>query len=178
MFFDSNDTVREHMLSSPEYAESSEGEVSTLNRLHQHCRKQVTEFPDRKSYVYYFHNKGACCMRNSKDPGDLAVVSWREVMNTFILEFPSICIRALQRGYVSCGVDYQDAHYSGNFWWADCHHVAALPPLNDRFDAYAAEFFIFNVALEDRRSKSAIMILFVIYFACSKLLCVVIFDTF
>jgi hypothetical protein len=35
--------------------------------------------------------------------------------------------------------------FSGNYWWADCEHVSALPPLVDRFNAYTAEFFVFNV---------------------------------
>lgn len=44
--------------------------------------------------------------------------SWREGMNTFNLEFPSICARAIIRhGYSACGVENQDAHYSGNFWY-------------------------------------------------------------
>lgn len=36
--------------------------------------------------------------------------------------------------------------FSGNFWWANCDHVAALPSLPHRFDAYAVEYFIFNVS--------------------------------
>ena len=42
-----------------------------------------------------------------------AVASWREVMNTFNIEFPSICMRALNDGYSTCGMEYQEAHYSG-----------------------------------------------------------------
>lgn len=64
-------------------------------------------------------------------------------MNTFNLEFPSICARALLRhGYSTCGIENQDAHYSGNFWWADCQHVAALNPPHTRFDAWSYEFFV------------------------------------
>jgi hypothetical protein len=32
--------------------------------------------------------------------------------------------------------------HSGNFWWANCDHVASLQPLPSRFDSYVAEFFV------------------------------------
>ena len=67
---------------------------------------------------------------------------WRDLMNAFTIEFPSICLRALLAGYSTCGSEYQDAHYSGNFWWARCDHVARLKPLRNPFDAHAAEFFV------------------------------------
>ena len=42
-----------------------------------------------------------------------SVASWREVMNTFNIEFPSICMRALNDGYSTCGMEYQEALYAG-----------------------------------------------------------------
>ena len=116
----------------------SEGESSTIIALHDYCKNEVKH--NRKTYVYYIHSKGSCCVRNpynithSIDP----VASWREVMDTFAIEFPSICLRALNLGYIACGMEQSDAtaHYSGNFWWSTCDHVARLPPLNDRFDAW------------------------------------------
>ena len=42
----------------------------------------------------------------------------------------------LYKGYSSCGMEYQDGHHSGNFWWASCDHIAALPVLEDRFNAW------------------------------------------
>ena len=53
-------------------------------------------------------------------------------MNAFNIEFPSICLRALLKGYNTCGVENQDAHYSGNFWWADCEHIASLSKPHNR----------------------------------------------
>ena len=43
-------------------------------------------------------------------------------------------------------MEYQDAHYSGNFFWAHCDHVAALPRLWNRFDAWSVEYVPFNVS--------------------------------
>ena len=51
--------------------------------------------------MFLFALLGACCVRpNPKDPNkkhqekrSLPVASWREIMNTFTLEFPSICAR-------------------------------------------------------------------------------------
>ena len=129
-------------------------------------------------------------------------------MNTFNIEFPSICMRALLDGYrftrirfsndtlssstsptvpvfisflflsvhpsvclsvfvsltlsiplchvlclslsrllfcfpSTCGMEYQERHFSGNFYWANCDHIAALPQLNDRFDAWYVTYMIF-----------------------------------
>ena len=119
----------------------TEGEYSSVNELHQYCKNEVKN--GRKSYVFYAHNKGACCMKGQSHP----IAEWREEMNTFILEFPSIFMRALYNGYVGCGVEYESAHYSGNYWWARCDHVAALKGLWDPINnAYASELLLYNVS--------------------------------
>lgn len=108
------DTKRmEEMQANPEI---SEGESSTIMSLHSYCKNEVAA--GRKSYVYYMHSKGGCCVRGKKKVSYNVepVASWREGMNTFNIEFPSICLRALNLGYSTCGMEYQDAHYSGNFW--------------------------------------------------------------
>ena len=69
-------------------------------------------------------------------------------MNTWVVEFPSVCLRALQAGYSTCGPAYQDTHYSGNFWWARCDHVAELSPLRNRFDAHSAEWFLLRPSID------------------------------
>ena len=121
----------------------SEGEAGTLNALQKYCRAEVEA--GRKSLVFYMHNKGACCYpRVTKNTLHYPIASWREVMNAFTLEFPSVCMRALMEGYSVCGYGAQSQHYSGNFWWADCGHVAALPTLYTDFDAWKAEFFVLN----------------------------------
>lgn len=120
--------------------EISEGEYSTVKMLHEYCTDEVRQ--GRKSFVFYLHNKGACCSRKNQKFSPVA--SWREAMNTFTIEFPSVCLRALLSGYLTCGFEYQVSHYSGNFWWADCDHVSALPPVHTRFDAWIVEFFLFN----------------------------------
>ena len=43
----------------------------------------------------------------------------------------------------TCGMEYQERHFSGNFYWANCDHIAALPQLNDRFDAWYVTFMIY-----------------------------------
>jgi hypothetical protein len=53
-------------------------------------------------------------------------------------------VQSLQ-GYSTCGVENQDGHYSGNFWWADCQHVAQLEPMRSRFDPWGVEYFVLKV---------------------------------
>ena len=117
----------------------SAGEYATIMSLRDHCQREVKA--GRNSVVLYFHNKGA---RYPKGGGSVA--DWRDLMNTFNLEFPSMCLRALLSGHSACGVDYQIAQYAGNFWWASCNHVAMLPPLPGPVQsAWDCEYFLFHV---------------------------------
>lgn len=118
------------------------GEYSTIMQMRDYCIDQVRA--GKRSLVYYMHSKGQCCQRNATDvpPQNDGVTAWREYMNAMIVEFPSICLRAMMKGYLACGVENQDMHYSGNYWWADCSHVAQLPPLKSRWDFGAPEFFV------------------------------------
>jgi len=141
----------------------SEGEYSTIKTLHDYCTNVVKD--GNKSLVYYFHSKSTGNYRDFKPVSDpvcnccrnkwglngssipcpccMPSASWRESMNAFHLEFPSICARAILRhGYSACGAENQIAHYSGNYWWADCQHIAALDPPNPRFNPWAYEFFV------------------------------------
>ena len=129
------------------YPDVTSGEVPTINALHNYCKAEKAA--NRKALVFYIHNKGGCCSKSSNGP----VSNWRDLMNTWILEFPSICLRALMKGYNACGINYQAAHYSGNFWWANCDYVADIPALADAFDAYEAEFFIFKANITGNISR-------------------------
>jgi len=140
----------------------SEGEYSTLAAMQDYCAAERRA--GREAYAFYLHNKGGCCHRtkssNKVDPTNDNVCAWREVMNAFNIEFPSVCGRALRTGnYAACGVeflvDYHTAHYSGNFFWANCRHIVALAPMTSRFDSFAAELLLFNrsAAQGDRESN-------------------------
>lgn len=125
------------------------GELSTIMALHQTC----TDLVDRgeNALVFYIHSKGTCCSRSTNNPPN-----WREFMNTFIVEFPSICINALLDGYSTCGVNYRPytnntsipPHYSGSFWWSRCDYIATLPAptKTEGYDAYAAEWFPLTIS--------------------------------
>ena len=99
---------------------ATEGEYHTLQALHSYCKKAVRE--QRKTLVFYFHTKSMGDGHQLRAPS-----CWRDLMNAFTIQFPSICIRALLDGYSTCGPLLAPAIYAGNFWWANCVHVAALP---------------------------------------------------
>eukprot|EP01038_Epipyxis_sp_PR26KG_P017591 gene17591-24433_t len=118
------------------------GEFSTVQALQNYCVDEVSH--GRKSLVYYFHTKASNAVTRPN-----TITSWRDIMNAFILEFPSICIKALVRGnFSTCGTIMHPRMYGGNFWWSHCDHIAAMPKisLNKRFDYMYAEKFIFDVA--------------------------------
>eukprot|EP00667_Euglena_gracilis_P009408 EG_transcript_9556 len=133
------------------------GEITTLHAMHAYCSAKVRA--GKRAFVYYLHSKGACCARSvvlaarDRQDNNDAVVSWREYMNAFNIEFPSICLRAMLQGWFTCGVDNQDRHYSGNFWWANCHHVAQLQLLPRRYDFMSAEFFVLDLHTDGLLAK-------------------------
>lgn len=138
-------------------ANLSSGESSTTMAMRDYCVKEKEA--GRKAFVFYLHNKGSSAVRVEGKTGACAggsggpVASWREIMNTFNLEFPSICMRALLDGYSTCGMEYQDAHYSGNFFWANCDHIASLPQLYNRFDSWSVEYYPFNISRDDSSNR-------------------------
>lgn len=124
------------------------------------ARRDTTQIPvsAKNHLVVYFHSKGGCCGRSTHQPP-----YWREFMTAFSLEFPSICLNALlesnsstRRSYKTCGTNLRmydgsdeiPPHYSGNFWWSTCEHIASLPSLrgDERYDAFSPEWFPFTVS--------------------------------
>lgn len=119
----------------------STGEYTTISALKNYCDDITAR--GKKAMVYYMHSKGSCCWKNSWNTTAKSPVStWREYMNAVNIEFPSICTRAILKQYGACGAENQDAHFSGNFWWADCQHIARLEALKDRYDFMESELFV------------------------------------
>lgn len=149
-FGDRPEKERNAFKSNHANADVSIGEVSTMLKLHNHCKNETSL--GHRAYVYYIHSKGSCCSKRTE--GTQYVTTWREAMNAFNLEFPSICLRALNEGYAVCGMENQDGHYSGNFWYANCEHVAKLPSLENMYDAYEVEYFVFKVSHHKKINKA------------------------
>lgn len=101
---------------------ATEGEYHTVQAVHDYCKRAVRE--NRSTIVFYFHTK---TMGEGRQL--IPASCWRDIMNAYTVEFPSICIRALLKGYSSCGPLLSSNAYNGNFWWASCTHVANLPGL-------------------------------------------------
>lgn len=95
--------------------ELSEGEYSTLIKMKDYCDTKTRA--GEKAFVYYFRPMAQCCMRHYNTEGHPSLgtnpqASWREELNAFTLEYPSICLRALLHGYSTCGVDLISARYT------------------------------------------------------------------
>jgi hypothetical protein len=80
-------------------------EFPTLERLHDHCKKNTRDF------VYYFHSKGV-----SKQPGSRDFrreQEWRQVMEHFIFDNWHDCVSLMQQNVHkwACGARYYDPWY-------------------------------------------------------------------
>lgn len=105
------------------------GEYPTLKYLKEFCNAHNEEF-----YVMYTHLKGL------SKRGDPYRDGWRQYMDYWQLERWQDCVTALEQGYETAGINYNDQqntqndnwpHYSGNFWWARASYIRKLDVLQD-----------------------------------------------
>ena len=58
--------------------------------------------------------------------------SWRKYLSYFNIINFNECVKALDYGFDTCGVDWRTdplPHYSGNFWWANSKYLKTLPKI-------------------------------------------------
>ncbi|CAF0890989.1 unnamed protein product [Adineta steineri] len=116
-------------------------EYPTLMKLEKFC------LHNNKSLVWYAHSKGAS---HAED----FVVSWRYVLNYFVLDNWQLCYNLLlSTNYTTCGAIMAfdrvrkagwNTYYAGNMWWAKCSHVNRLTRLEkfDLKDRHLAELYV------------------------------------
>ena len=102
-------------------------EFPTLERLHDHCKKNTRDF------VYYFHSKGV-----SKQPGSRLFrreQEWRQVMEHFIFDNWHDCVSIMRQNLHkwACGAKYYDP-------WCLLHPIPMLSPFPLRPFSGSLEF--------------------------------------
>jgi hypothetical protein len=90
-----------------------EEQAHTINDLHEFCTEKVRT--GQPAFVFFVHNKKPCDA--SFEKGYLQHTQLTDVLDSFLLEYPSICLAALIGGYGTCGVDFAHGSYSNNMWW-------------------------------------------------------------
>lgn len=101
-----------------------EFELSTLFEI-----KQLCDSTDEEFYVLYLHHKGASRIGTLKHS---PISDWRNYMLYFNVEKWEECVKSLDEGYDTVGVEWIEKptlpkHYSGNFWWATAKYIRSLP---------------------------------------------------
>lgn len=106
-------------------------ENATSRKIYNDAKSSTEDY-----YALYFHTKGITStlrhFRNSPQEIDAfrTYQYWRHYLNYGVLEKWKDCIKALDDGYDTAGVNYQTFphfHYSGNFWWSKASHIKMLP---------------------------------------------------
>lgn len=108
-----------NILSVRDTSEPNIYEGHTLYHLHKACLEKDID-------VLYFYNKGVT-------RAGATIANWKEVLNYYLIEKWSTCIRLLQDADVVAVKDLVCMNYtvSGNFWWSKSSHIRTLPnPLN------------------------------------------------
>jgi hypothetical protein len=115
-------------------------EFPTLLRLQRFCKVAPP-----LTRVGYMHDKGASQARRSS--AFFTRWCWRKLMEHFLLTLWSSTLDAMDAApeAAAAGTTLLSepwTHYSGNFWWARCSHINALPRVEtldwrDRFQAEA-----------------------------------------
>lgn len=91
------------------------GEMYTLNELHSYCTERSKAGDD--AYVFYLHNHETNCTSSHQAAALRSATFVHDVVNSFVVEFPSVCLSALLGGYGTCGVDFEAGQYAHNVWW-------------------------------------------------------------
>ena len=115
--------VRDGFEYGVEFAES--GELATTLQMQRYCRA------NRDAFVLYLHDKGTRRPAGAADQVDafLRQADWRHLQEYFLVEIFEDCVAALEAGYSTCGAlmrRFPLLHYSGNFYWTRCDHLAGL----------------------------------------------------
>jgi len=74
----------------------------------------------------YLHSKGVK-YSEAKDPKKLEPVEdWRNLMEFFLIYKYQLCLEKLDE-FDIVGINYNDIHFSGNFWWSTANYYLKLP---------------------------------------------------
>jgi hypothetical protein len=98
-------------------------EIPTINKLYEFSLTN-------DAYVLYIHSKG---VTNKLYNGINGQYYWRQLMNYYNIEKYNICINLLKK-YNTCGINLNNANYSGNFWWATTDYLKTLDKLSDNIN--------------------------------------------
>jgi len=86
--------------------------------LHMRNSKDV-----ETTLYYYLHTKGISHFNTVREE---VVINWiNNMLDCNIINWRN-AVKILQK-YETYGCNYNDAHYSGNFWWATKKHINSLP---------------------------------------------------
>ena len=83
-------------------------EIPTINELFNFSK-------NNDSYILYIHTKGVTRRIYNGIHGQKY---WRELMNYWNIEKYKECLKLLDKGFITVGINLLGDHYSGNFWWA------------------------------------------------------------
>ena len=139
-----SDILRDHKIRILFHSEDlSLSEVPILNLLID--ASQTEDFR-----VLYLHTKGVT------KPDNRNVADWLDYMLYFNVHLYRFALQALEYNDC-CGVNYQDRHYSGNFWWSKSEYIRDLDKLSlsaDR-DYLAPEMWLTCRGLENNARRTA-----------------------
>lgn len=96
------DTLREH--------------ANTLNDLSAYCKEKVQK--KQNAFVFYIHNQEACSHNDPLHQSSEFYFQSLDVTDSFLMEYPSVCMSALIGGHATCGVDFTaTGYYPNNMFW-------------------------------------------------------------
>lgn len=96
-----------------------------------------------KFYGLYIHTKGTSMFSKSQN-------SWRKFLMYWLVEKYDVCIDILNRDFYTIGVNFIQDHYSGNFFWFSSEYLKNSSIIEDIYNRYNAEFFLFKNSVKNK----------------------------
>jgi hypothetical protein len=113
-------------------------ENTTVNGMIKFTKNSKIKF-----YGLYIHTKGTTAFSQAQN-------NWRNFLMYWLVQKHDICIDILNRDFYTVGVNYIHDYYSGNFFWFSSDYLKNSNYIDNLYNRYNAEFFLFKNSIKNK----------------------------
>jgi len=135
---ESGKLIKDEILNDPKF------EIVYIGKDKEYERPTLLHMKNAKDYkntmYYYLHTKGISHFNTEREE---VVVKWiNNMLDCNIVNWKKVVEKLHQ--YETYGCNYNNSHYSGNFWWATRKHIDKLPNFIEDFYTAPEDWVLMN----------------------------------
>jgi len=113
-------------------------ENTTINGMIKIAKNNKIKF-----YGLYIHTKGTTTFSQTQN-------NWRNFQMYWLVQKHDVCIDILNRDFYTIGINFLLNHYSGNFFWFSSDYLKNSYNIDEIYNRYNAEFFLFKNYIQNK----------------------------